>query len=289
MPTDLRPQPNRELSSWRFFGALVFDWGLIAAVLAIGLWTRHWAVWTFVTIVVGSRQHALQVLGHEAVHRLAHRTRGVNDWIGRLFCCAPLGIDLDEYRDFHFLHHRTAGGPDDPEHAARRLKDTTPFHGWNVRSLWKALLFVVYGSPLHALKTLSVLRPRRRRGVLVVVALWSIAIVTATLLHAWTCLGVWWLSMFTVAAAAFRTRELTEHTGIVGTHRVRAGPVASFLAFPHHADHHFEHHRWPSVPFHRLPEARRRVGDVEIVRVGRFLHDLPSLDLTRSRLAARTR
>jgi hypothetical protein len=42
------------------------------------------------------------------------------------------------------------------------------------------------------------------------------------------------------------------------------------LLAPHNAWHHWEHHKYPTVPYHRLPQARQRISGPAILT----LHDL---------------
>jgi fatty acid desaturase len=66
-------------------------------------------------VVIGARQHALAILGHDGAHRLACRNRFINDLLTCILCFWPIGAALGGYRRFHFGHHRLVGTSDDPE------------------------------------------------------------------------------------------------------------------------------------------------------------------------------
>ncbi len=78
--------------------------------------------------------------------------------------------------------------------------------------------------------------------------------------------GVWTWSLLTGFWAIFRFRTWYEHVGLEqagqeGTHRFSANPVVRFLFFPHNTHCHYEHHRWPSVPYYNLPALREFVKE----------------------------
>src|SRR4051794_13641516 len=100
----------------RWLGAVVADWAVIAAT--------YWAVsrshslplqvvaWVVRSWVIGTRQQAIAILGHDGAHGLVSRARWLNDWATRWLCFCPLGVDLRSYWEFHRKHHLQNGGPD---------------------------------------------------------------------------------------------------------------------------------------------------------------------------------
>ena len=100
----LAPLRERRLSRWLLPAAA--DWlSILAAFAAVAL-TQHWFVYTLAASGIGTRQHALGILGHDAAHRLACRSRRLNDVLGQLICFWPIGATLGGYRRYHFDHHR---------------------------------------------------------------------------------------------------------------------------------------------------------------------------------------
>src|SRR6185369_6198964 len=75
----------------RWLLALAFDWGLIAATMvAVHLLHHHPLAWAAALIVIGTRQHAISILGHEAVHRSVSRKRWLNDTLAQVACFWPM-------------------------------------------------------------------------------------------------------------------------------------------------------------------------------------------------------
>ena len=57
-------------------------------------------------ILIAKAQYSLMISGHEAIHRLLFKDRRINDVIGSLICCAPMGIGFYRARAAHIDHHR---------------------------------------------------------------------------------------------------------------------------------------------------------------------------------------
>ena len=62
----------------------------------------------------------LNILGHEAAHRLLFPNRRVNDFVGRWLLAYPTFQAFTAYRRVHFAHHRDELGPDEPDLALYR-------------------------------------------------------------------------------------------------------------------------------------------------------------------------
>jgi hypothetical protein len=69
---------------------------------------------------------------------------------------------------------------------------------------------------------------------------------------------------------SFRLRLWLEHQGTDDTQRLSLTWWQAALLSPHNAWHHWEHHKYPTVPYHKLPQARQRLRGPAILT----LHDL---------------
>ena len=67
-------------------------------------------------IVIGTRQHALFVIAHDAAHYLLYEQRWLNDLVGRA-CATVQGLSMCTYRVIHRLHHNNLYGELDPDTA----------------------------------------------------------------------------------------------------------------------------------------------------------------------------
>src|ERR1700682_3522960 len=82
LPKELIQRLTRR-SAWRATLAVLEDFAVIAAAIALAL--AYWPnpLVLFVSIIlIGSRQHALFVISHDAAHYLLYERRGLNDLVG---------------------------------------------------------------------------------------------------------------------------------------------------------------------------------------------------------------
>jgi fatty acid desaturase len=115
-------------------------------------------------------------------------------------------------------------------------------------------------------------KPQRMLGPVV---LWTVSGVVLYEVSALWILGVWALSLFTSFWAVSRVRAFTEHvslswSGKETSHRFSAGYLTRFFFFPHNTWCHYEHHKWPQVPFYNLPKLRKLDTGKRVLR----LHEL---------------
>ena len=64
-------------------------------------------------MVIGSRQHALLILGHDASHYRYLPTRWQNDLFANLFLMWPTFASVEGFRKFHGTHHQYTNLPGD--------------------------------------------------------------------------------------------------------------------------------------------------------------------------------
>ena len=109
IPDRLPSSDIRELSKLKpstTYLAIATEWTGIAVAIFLCEQMWHPAVYIFVVVFIGARQHALAVLGHDASHYLIVRNRRLNDWIGNLFLFWPIFASVELFRFFHGTHHR---------------------------------------------------------------------------------------------------------------------------------------------------------------------------------------
>ena len=248
-----------EPSFARWVFAAAVDWAVIAAAfwavgrVVAGPWTV--VAWVVASWVIGTRQHAIAILGHEGAHGLVSRNRLLNDWATRFVCFAPLGVDLKGYWEFHRAHHLRNGGPDDPETLFKQLEgkwELPMSRGRLARYVVTDLLGA--GAPF-AIGLAVNLRPRDAAGLLALAAWWGGAIGVVAWTGCWWVLALWFVSFVTSFWCVFRLRMLTEHVGTPTTHCLRASWWQRAVFLPHGTWLHDVHHANQNVPFHQLGSA----------------------------------
>ena len=289
-------------SAWRATLAVVED--LAVLVLAIGAAMYWWPsplVLIPAILLIGSRQHALFIITHDAAHYLLFENRSINDAVGRL-CAMPSGLSMCSYRVIHRMHHNNLYGELDPDTALhggyprgrmylvrKLLKDLTG------QTAWKTYAYFLFAAPALNTATNKALRPlddtserlrmeaRRDRnwvigfhGVAFAIAAWGGYLVEYLVL--------WVLPLVTVVQAILRLRAIAEHgattdfSSPLTAARTNLGPAwLRWLLFPHNVNHHIEHHLYASVPMYNLPrlhaEMRRQgvLDGAEVVPFGMTL------------------
>lgn len=236
---------------------LAGDWALVAVGLALFYRFPNPLSFLLGSVLVGFGQHGLSVLGHEAVHYRVCENKRLNDFIGNLFCFMPNGITVSSYRTFHLAHHRDPFAKGDPELALRRALGggfRPPYTVARGLKLW-ALSFL--GGSVRELLTFAATLPRSQRGEQLGIAAYTLASVALALVFAPSLLGLWFYALATTFISKVRVQGWYEHGLEEGEGNRYALPSPFFRAFvPHNIWVHYEHHRYPSVPFYNLEKLR---------------------------------
>lgn len=288
---DFRKALPRELvqrltkrSAWRSTAAIVQDFAVIAlaVVVALALWPNPFVI-VLAVILIGTRQHALFVIAHDAAHYLLYERRALNDACGRL-CATVQGLSMCTYRVIHRLHHNNLYGELDPDTALhggyprgrgylvkKLLKDLTG------ATAWKTYAYFLGGAPALNTATQVAIRPlddtsaklrveaRRDRNGVIAFHLILLAVFAASG-HLVQYLVLWILPLVTVVQAILRLRAIAEHgattdfSSPLTAARTNLGPAwLEWLLFPHSVNHHIEHHLYASVPHYNLKALHREM------------------------------
>jgi fatty acid desaturase len=273
-------------SAWRATWPIVADVVVIAlaAAVALAFWPNVLVIVPCV-ILIGTRQHALFVIAHDAAHYLLLENRRLNDLLGRA-CATVQGLSMCTYRIIHRLHHNNLYGELDPDTALhggyprgrgylirKLLKDLTGF------TAWKTYAYFLGGAPALNTRTNVALRPlddtsaklrdeaRADRNTvigfhiaLLVVFAWSGYLIQYLVL--------WILPLVTVVQAILRLRAIAEHgattdfSSPLTAARTNVCPAwLGWLIFPHHVNYHIEHHLYASVPHYNLPRLHAEMAE----------------------------
>lgn len=271
-------------SAWRATAAVLHDFAVIALAVAAGLyfWPNP-AVLFLSVLIIGTRQHALFIIAHDAAHYLLYETRWLNEAVGR-GCAMVQGLSMCTYRVIHRLHHNNLYGELDPDTAlhggyprgkaylARKLaKDLSGL------TAWKTYAYFLGGAPGLNTATRVALRPlddtspklreeaRQDRNAVVFFHIAAFALF-ATSGYLLPYLVLWVLPLFTVVQAILRLRAIAEHgattdfSSPLTAARTNVAPAwLAWLIFPHHVNYHIEHHLYASVPHYNLPRLSREM------------------------------
>lgn len=278
-------------SAWRATLAILADFTVIAIAIAVALvyWPNPLVIVPAV-IIVGTRQHALFVIAHEAAHYLLFDDRKINDWAGRA-CATVQGLSMCTYRVIHRLHHNNLYGELDPDTALhggyprgkiylikKLLKDLTGL------TAWKTYAYFLGGAPALNTATNVAMRPlddtspklraeaKHDRNVVIALHLFLL-LVFAFSGYLLQYLVLWVLPLVTVVQAILRLRAIAEHgattdfSSPLTAARTNLGPAwVRWMLFPHNVGYHIEHHLYASVPQYNLPALHREMASRGMLR-----------------------
>lgn len=252
------------------FGVLVVTgallWRLCSTPWVLPLLVAHGYVLAFVFCAL-----------HETAHRTAFRTRGLNAVVGTaagLLTVWP----YRNYRVYHWEHHRFTQDPErDPE-----LFFAKP-------ASWPAYLVVLTGVPNALRRVGDLLRlaggradrpwmaPAERHPLIlearVYLGVYVALVIASMLAGSWLALLVW-IAPWVVGQVFLRPYLLAEHTGCASTRdcleNTRTTLTLTLVRlFAWNMPYHAEHHAYPAVPFHALPQLHERVrGRIENLESG---------------------
>jgi fatty acid desaturase len=256
----------------RWLLAVTQEWLTIAAAIWICNHFGKWWLYPFAIFLIGTRQHALGIMAHEATHFAVAASRFWNDLLGNLFAAYPLTYSVQGYRTNHLRHHRWLETEKDPERTALDLYPDE----WKypMKRLKFYLLLITDALLLKQVRAFDLVRyvwelPNGATPHIIGVLLYhgTAALIAWKTGYLWSYVLLWLLPLFSVAIMCFRIRTASEHSAIgapearytrqvpdtlATTRTTVGGPIGKFLFAPHNMAYHIEHHLYPAVPVFRL-------------------------------------
>jgi len=239
------------------------------ALLAGGGTLVHlvWGTWWILPawLLQGIFVMALFAPMHECVHYTAFRTRALND-VAAFLCGAAIGTTATYYRHFHLAHHRYTQDPardpeliatPEPRSRAMYWRRVAGYDYWRIRvdQLWRL--------PLGRFEGLDFIHPAARphivRSARLLLALYAVIAAASIARGSWMAV-ICWLIPAVLANPLLRLYLIAEHAGCShnddafrNTRTTLANPLIRLIMWnmPYHA----EHHLFPNIAFHKLPEA----------------------------------
>jgi len=279
------------LDDWRSAAALLQTLLLTALALSAALLWWSVPVVLVAIVLIGTQQHAMFVLAHEAAHYRLFSNRLLNEIVGRALGSVS-GISMCSYRVVHRLHHNDLYGRQDPDIA---LHGGYPRgKGYLLRKLagdvaglnaWKTFLYF-FGNPALDAATGTALRPLDDTSPALRAAArrdrWSVVASQVLLPVVFLALGgpqallayvlLWLVPLLTVVQVILRVRAILEHGAVTdrsspltAARTNLAGPLARLFLFPHHVNYHVEHHLYPAVPHYHLPRLHRLLAQAGLL------------------------
>jgi fatty acid desaturase len=184
------------LRSWDTMAALILDWAVIAAAIALS--SHFGGVWLYLlaVAVIAGRMHGLAVLMHEVTHFRFIKNRKIADVIGDLFMAWPIMVTVDGYRQNHLAHHQHTNTDKDPDWVVKlgKAAHTFPQQAWVM-----TLNLLGYVVAISAVRDLAHVLPRIARAKqtgryrLARLAYYLAAATLITLLGVWKGFLLYWV------------------------------------------------------------------------------------------------
>lgn len=202
----------------RLWALAILEWSIVALCLLAPICLLPLALF-----IIGTRQMALSVIGHDAAHAKQNVLASL--------CLWPMGVGLHAFKAHHWAHHRNVGGSTDPEVPHREISE----RALAKYGRWLYPLDLLGFGSLHAYRLWRLFPPRHwldGTGPLLLCALILLAP------HGW----LWFLAIPTTYFAAFRQRAFTEHLGKHTFRQTKPSLWARLTYLPHGTWQHWEHH-----------------------------------------------
>lgn len=254
------------IDSVKFTAAVVLEFSLIAAAIAVSEMWWNPLVYLLAVVVIGSRINGLGGLMHDAAHYRGYTNRSVNDFVGEIIAL-PTSTSMAGYRNSHFAHHRELNSERDPDWTRNVGLEEFEFPtrpGTFVKYVMQYLSGLKLKSALggfHKNKETRDIPAAVNRARLVFFA--SI-LFAAIVFGFWKQLLLYWIvPLATVFLAIRYIRNVAEHYAVEHEHVFNESRtvIAPFwelwLIAPWGLNYHLEHHLFPGVPCFRLAELHR--------------------------------
>lgn len=251
---------------------LLFAAMILFAGMGIALWPTWWSLpfWLAYGVLYGS---AMDARWHECGHGTAFRTAWMNDVIYQIACFCMIRNPIS-WRWSHARHHTdTIIIGRDPEILAMRppaaLMIAVNFFG--VIDVWRGLARMMLNAsgrldPQEASYIPQSEQPKVIRVARVWLAIYAATVVLAVMLGSILPLmviglprlyGAWHHVLTGILQHTGLAENVTDHR--LNTRTVYMNPISRFIYL--NMNYHVEHHMFPMVPYHRLPELHALIKD----------------------------
>jgi len=191
---------------------------------------------------------------HEASHWNLFRSRVMNEAVG-LLCGLPLLVPVSAFRSNHRLHHLRRGDLGKP------TDETLDFALFRTLPAYALGLFVKSFGFATVLPVIAILkaRARTRLRTLAEYALLAGLVRLGAQHIPWQLLWWVWLLPLILVAVFSQVRAVAEHgltakgNTFTASRTVVSNRLSRFLMC--NINYHLEHHLFPDLPWHRLPDA----------------------------------
>ena len=253
------------MGAWMVFHV----WAIIIGAGAVAVMWPNMLTIPLAILIIGSRQHGMSVLVHEAAHGILFNNRKVNDFVGQYILGAPYGGDMKSYRHYHLKHHRYAQTEKDPDLALSSKFPVTQ------GSLMRKLFRDITGQTYLRIRLARFSRDKTKHiegsDAFVNKSSWLTVLINMMMFAALANWGYWWayfvlwaLPLVTWFFAVIRIRNIAEHgmttfdnNPLTHARTTEANLIERIFLAPYYVNYHVEHHAYMYVPCYNFPALHR--------------------------------
>lgn len=246
-------RPN---SFYSFIGILR-NWIIIA--LIIWLNTHYWSIWLYIPSVwlIGGFQFTL---GECMLHSASHYTLfSKKEWHYRFefLYSLPFFTTVKQYRKEHLKHHSHLGKPGKDALVADYEKFGFSKPGRNFFWLWFVKPVIGYAGYFYLRKI--TLKPFRSSGLRILI-FWAVILTCFSILHLTPIILLYWIiPMVWCQYSYLYWSEVSDHFNTRTGTRSNLNRVVNWIT--HNNGYHYMHHKYPTIPWFKLPETHKQLGD----------------------------
>lgn len=267
-------------NDWRAAGEILLQWALIAAFYAGVVYFNHPVAYLVGMVLMATRQHAMLIVMHDAMHGCLFSKRWLNELAGDLFLGVFINFTLRGIRAHHLAHHRHTGTDKDPDLYSDEmlplLKGKSLLQQAGLVTVYMAKRAFMYNATGRVIAWVfpnmdprAKYTPKERALFLSWIALIIVAI---TAFNLWFDVIVLWVIPYYFILPAFiilrgRPEHDLPYSEEVRVSRfVDATLLERFFICPNFINYHSQHHLYPGVPSYNLPKLHKLLMEDPVFR-----------------------
>ena len=239
---------------------------LLLGLLSIQIYIRHlWWIFPILWLSQGFMISTFFDIAHDCIHNNFGNSSRINRLAG-IFWLLPVLVNFSCYKNYHLEHHKHTRVDNDPEPSG------------DFSSFWEYLsgyILVFFYAPTITMTVKAIfgkmppfIRSEKIRHDIqidsIALLLWLVGMITLTLFFWQYAVLMYWIPLLFAYPIAYLTVTL-EHYGcdmgsclLSNTRTISSNFIFRCLVW--NGNYHAEHHVYPSIPAHSLPQLHSVIG-----------------------------
>ncbi|KAF0818526.1 MULTISPECIES: fatty acid desaturase family protein [unclassified Cytobacillus] len=257
----------QQKNNWYNFFAIGLDWLIISSVITLHQYITNIWVYLLAILIIGSRMRGLDIMMHEASHRMLFKNQKLNKWVASIFAAYPIFISYKAYCSSHMNHHRFLWSEIDPDKQRYKIvgldnpsKNKISFF---ISHCVKPVFLVhVPNYLIGMIKVTAYSKGEPLIDQIVRISFWCVILASSIYFGFWQELILYWFVPFITTFQILKYwAEMAEHAGLESDKEIFASRnsfgnwLERLLLHPHRNSYHLVHHLFPAVPHYNIKKA----------------------------------